>query len=84
MSLKLQKNKTLIKFLLLEETDDEELLIKYMFKKSQNFHDMFQSKKSKGFFSVLIEKHLFRDQRKFRELLRLCFDKFAYVLNLVN
>jgi hypothetical protein len=46
----LQKKKTLIKLLLLEEIDDEELLIKFMFKINQNFHDMFQTRKSEGFF----------------------------------
>jgi hypothetical protein len=55
MSLNLQKKKTIIKLLLLEEIDDEELLIKFRFKKNQNVHDMFQTRKSEGFFSV--EKH---------------------------
>jgi len=78
----LQKKKTLL--LLLEEIDDEELLMKFMFKKNQNVHDMFQTRNSEGFFSVLIEKHLFRDQRKFREFFRLSYDQFTYVLNLIE
>lgn len=45
----LQKKKTLIEILLLEEIDDEELLMKFMFKKNQNAHDMFQTRESEGF-----------------------------------
>jgi hypothetical protein len=72
MSLNLQKKETFIKLLHLEEIDDEELLNKFMLKKkNQNFHDMFQTRKFEDFFSVLIKKHLFRDQRKFREFLDL-------------
>jgi hypothetical protein len=41
----LQKKKTFIKLLLLEKIDDEKLLIEFMFKKNQNVHDMFQTRK---------------------------------------
>jgi len=44
----------------------------------------FKLENLKVFFSVLIEKHLFRDQGKFREFFRLSYDQFTYVLNLIE
>ena len=45
---------------------------------------MFQKRKEEGFFSVLIEKHLLRDEKIFREFFRLSWEQFNYVLNLIE
>lgn len=48
--------------MLLEEIEEEEMLIDQV--SSKEVHDMFQKRKEEGFFSVFIEKHLFRDEKK--------------------
>lgn len=78
------KNKQIIS-LLLEEVDEEEMLIKEILSnKTKKVHDMFRARKTEGFFNILIEKHLYRDDRKFREFFRLSWDQFNYVLNLIE
>lgn len=84
MSLNLQKKNLLIKLLLLEEIDDEEILVECIFQKNKKMHNIFQTRKTEGFFNVLIEKHLLRDEKKFREFFRLSCDQFVYVLNLIE
>jgi len=75
------RNKVLIN-LLLEEIEDEEIIIDQVITKE--VHDMFQSRKKEGFFSILIEKHLFSDEKKFREFFRLSWEQFNYILNLIE
>jgi len=79
--LRYQKKKVLIN-MLLEEIEGEEMLIDQV--SSKNVHNMFRKRKEEGFFSVLIEKHLFRDEKKFREFFRLSWEQFNYVLNLIE
>jgi len=43
----------------LEEIEEEEVFIEQV--TTKKVHDMFKTRKEEGFFSVLIEKHLFRD-----------------------
>ena len=43
-----------------------------------------KKRKEEGFFSVLIEKRLFRDEKNFREFFRLDREQFNYVLNLIE
>jgi hypothetical protein len=62
-----QKKKILIN-LLLEEIE-EDIFIEEVITKRVN--DMYSTRKEEGFFSVLIEKHLFRDKNKFRQFFRL-------------
>lgn len=57
-------------------------IIKYIISKNKN--EMYLAREAEGFFSVLIEKHLWRDETKFREFFRLSWDQFNYVLNLVE
>ncbi|KAL4149694.1 hypothetical protein QTP88_003575 [Uroleucon formosanum] len=58
--LRYQKKKVLIN-MLLEEIEEEEIVIDQV--SSKKVHDMFKKRKEEGFFSVLIEKHLFRDEK---------------------
>ncbi|KAL4107178.1 hypothetical protein QTP88_017561 [Uroleucon formosanum] len=79
--LRQQKKKILIN-LLLEEIEKEEIIIEEVMTKSVN--DLYLTRKEEGFFSVLIEKHLFRDEKKLREFFRLRWEQFNYVLNLIE
>ncbi|CAI6371130.1 unnamed protein product [Macrosiphum euphorbiae] len=79
--LRQQKKKILIN-LLLEEIEEEEIIIEEVMTKSVN--DLYLTRKKEGFFSVLIEKHLFRDEKKFREFFRLSWEQFNFVLNLIE
>jgi hypothetical protein len=67
--------------LLLEEIE-EEIIIEEVMTKSVN--NLYLTRKEEGFFSVLIEKHLFRDEKKFRGFFRLSWKQFNYVLNLIK
>lgn len=58
-----QKNKVLIN-LLLEEIEEKEVIINEVITKK--VHDMFQSKKEEEYFSILIEKHFFKDEKFYR------------------
>lgn len=71
--------------LLLQEIDEEQSIInRVVFKKSNKAHVMFLARKTEGVFSILIEKHLWRDESKFREFFRLSWDQFTYVLNIIE
>jgi len=68
----LSKKKKVLLHLLLEEVDEEEMIIKHILcNKTKKVHEMFRARKMEGFFNILIEKHLYRDDRKFREFFRL-------------
>ncbi|KAL4149524.1 hypothetical protein QTP88_003457 [Uroleucon formosanum] len=70
---------------LLRNIEEEQAIIKYLITKNQNeVHEMYLAREAEGCFSVLIEKHLWRDEIKFREFFRLSWDQFNYVLNLVE
>jgi len=80
-----KKQKCILKLLLLQHVEEEQAIIKYVLSKNKNeVHEMYLSRKAEGFFSILIEKHLWRDETKFREFFRLSWDQFNYVLNLVE
>lgn len=53
--------------------------LKYATKKKT--HNLFLTRKIEGFYSILIKKHLFEDEQKFREFFWLRWDQFNYVLN---
>ncbi|KAL4090053.1 hypothetical protein QTP88_024958 [Uroleucon formosanum] len=80
--LRYQKKKVLIN-MLLAKIEEEEMLIDQFHQKKCTI-GMFKERKEKGFFSVLIKKHLFRDVKKFREFFRLSLEQFNYVLNLIE
>jgi len=77
--LRQQKKKILIN-LLIEEIEEEEIIIEEVMTKSVN--DLYLTRKKEGL--VLIEKHLFRDEKKFREFFRLSWEQFNFVLNLIE
>ena len=80
-----KKQKLILKLLLLQQIEEEQAIIKYVVSKNKNeVHEMYLAREAEGFFSVLIEKHLWRDETKFREFFRLSWDQFNYVLNLVE
>ncbi|CAI6372753.1 unnamed protein product [Macrosiphum euphorbiae] len=80
-----RRKKQLLALLCLQEIDEEQALIHHhLSKKSKQTHTIFQARESEGFFSILIEKHLWEDQTKFREFFRLSWDQFNYVLNLIE
>lgn len=79
-----QPEKKAIRLLLLEEIDEEDAIIRRFLKNKKSIHNMFLGRKSEGFFSILIEKHIFRDETKFREFFRLSWEQFIYVLNLIE
>jgi len=56
--------------MLLEEIEEEEMVIDQV--SSKKVHDMFQTRKE-GYFSVLIEKHLFKNDKKYRAFLLVGF-----------
>lgn len=58
-----EKNK-LIKLHILDEIEKEMLIMEQTLKRNQKIDDVFVQRKSEGFFSVSIEKHLFKDETK--------------------
>lgn len=83
--LRSKKKKMLIKLMLLEQIDEETAIIEHvMSNENHNIHDMFLKRKIEGFYNILIEKHLFKDETKFREFFRLSYDQFNYVLNIIE
>lgn len=69
-------NKVLIN-LLLGKIEDEEIIIDQVMTKE--VHDMFQSRKKEGFFSILIEKHLFSDENNFFFNFNFYLEEFTYL-----
>ncbi|KAL4092211.1 hypothetical protein QTP88_026749 [Uroleucon formosanum] len=73
-----KKQKLILNLLLLQEVDEEQTIInKVMFNNSNQAHQMFLTRKTEGVFSILIEKHLWRDDSKFREFFRLSRDQYT-------
>jgi len=66
-----KKQKCIIKLFLLQQVEEEQAVIKFVLSKNKNEgHEMYLAREAEGFFSVLIEKHLWRDETKFREFFR--------------
>ncbi|KAL4132221.1 hypothetical protein QTP88_009421 [Uroleucon formosanum] len=86
VAMSLSKKKKVLLHLLLEEVEEEEMIINHniLCNKTKKVHEMFQTRKIEGFFNILIKKHLYREDRKFREFFRLSWDQFNYVLNLIE
>jgi len=80
-----KKQKLIVKLLLLQEVEEEQAIIKHVLSNKKNeVHEIYLTRETEGFFSVLIEKHLWRDETKFREFFRLSWDQFNYILNLIE
>ncbi|KAK9718342.1 hypothetical protein QE152_g23254 [Popillia japonica] len=74
----------LFALLFLEEEEDEEI-INYLKKRKRSApHEIFVTRPSEGYFSLLIKEHLKGDEKKFREFFRLNKDQFYFVLNIVE
>jgi hypothetical protein len=57
-----------LNLLLLQEVDEEQETVKYTLASSKNeAHEMLIARKTEGFLSFLIGKHLRKDETKFRE-----------------
>ncbi|CAI6356689.1 unnamed protein product [Macrosiphum euphorbiae] len=87
MSSLAKKQKLMLNLLLLQEADEEHAIIKHVIlcdAEKNKTHDMFLARKTEGFFSILIEKHLWRDEKKFREFFRVSCDQFHYILNIIE
>ena len=80
-----KKQKLILNLLLLQGVDEEETIInRVVFNKYNKAHEMFLTRKTEGVYSILIEKHLWRDESKFREFFRLSRDQYTYVLNIIE
>lgn len=80
-----KKEKLILKLLLLQEVEEENATIRLILSNNKNeVHQMFLAWKTEEFFSVLIEKHLWKDEKKFREFFRLSWDQFNFVLNIIE
>lgn len=78
-----KKQKLFLKLLLLQELDEEQAIIKYVLSNNKiEVHEMYLARKAEGFFSVLIQKHLWWDETKFIKIFILSSDQFNYILNL--
>lgn len=77
----------MLNLLLLQEADEEHAVIKHIILRNaekHKTHNMYLARKTEGFFSILIEKHLWRDEKKIREFFRVSCDQFLYILNIVG
>jgi hypothetical protein len=63
-----KKQKLILKLILWQEVDEDQGIIKYvMWNEKNEVHKMFLAKKIEEFFSVLLVKHLWQYETKFRE-----------------
>jgi hypothetical protein len=61
------------------------IFIKQLFSnKNTEVHWTFLARKTEGFFSIPIENHLWKNEKKFRKLFSLNWNQFIYVLNLIE
>lgn len=76
----------LLSYLFLEEIEEEELLLENLIEEQRNAteHPLFLSRPEEGFFSILINRHLIHDDKKFRDFFRLNVDQFNYILDLIK
>lgn len=72
-----------MRHLLLEEIDDEEILLHHC-EDNVDVHPMFKTRSEESCFHILVNRHLIKDDQKFREYFRLNISQFNYVLELVK
>jgi hypothetical protein len=79
-------DKSGVRLLMLEEEEDDEILHLNLNENGGNIsvHDMFKARSEEGLNTILINRHLMKDERKFREFFRLNVRQFNYVLKLVE
>lgn len=72
-------------YLLLEENEEEEMVLQQINnERNAETHIIFKTRPEEGYFTVLINRHLLQDDKKFREFFRLNIAQFNYVLDLVK
>ena len=82
---KLSKNRRLlIKYLLAEEIEDEELIFEMYGRKRAKTHVMFELRSEEGMYSKLIVNHLREDPKKFAEFFRLSWEQFDFLVELIK
>ncbi|PNF41935.1 hypothetical protein B7P43_G14653 [Cryptotermes secundus] len=75
-----------LRLLMLEEEEDDEILHLILSENggSRSVHDLFKARAEEELNSILINRHLMKGERKFREFFRLNIQQFNYVLKLVE
>ena len=82
---KLSKGKRLlIKYLLAEDEEEEQVLFEMYGRKRAATHIMFDLRKEEGIFNKLIVNHLREDPKKFLDFFRLSSDQFNFLLALIK
>lgn len=67
--------------ILAEEEDDDLLLLYY--ENREPIDPIFKSRNEEGYYQILIQKHLYCDEKKFRKFCRLNKKQFNFVLSLI-
>lgn len=71
-----KKQKLILDLLVLQEVNKEQNIVKYVLTNVKNgVRELFLTRKTEEFISVLIEKRLWRDEAKFREFFRFSWDQ---------
>lgn len=84
MSLTVSRRRKILKCLLLEEMEDDEVVRNIFEKKRAKKHRMFELKNEEGFFENLVINHLREDGKKFTEYFRLSVQQFDFLLGLIE
>lgn len=78
----INNNEIIIK--LLEEEEEEEEMLYGSSAGRKPVNNIFKLRESEGFFEVLVNGHLKKNQIKFREFFRLNYDQFNFILALIK
>jgi hypothetical protein len=75
-----------LRLLMLEEEEDDEILHLILNENGGNrsVHEMFKGRSEGGLNTILINRHLMKDERQFREFFRLNVLQFNHALKLVE
>jgi len=77
-------NNKILLLLLEEEQEEDELLYNVKYKKREKVDELFLNRKSEGYFEILINRHLQRNETKFREFFRVNKNQFDFLLSLIE
>ena len=80
------KNDLLLLYPLLEEIDEEEEILMQLnnHEKIAEVHPIFKRRSEEGYFNNLINQHLLKDEKKFREFFRLNIAQFNFILDVIK
>ena len=79
-----RKRRWLIKYLLAEEIEDEEVILQMYGGKRAKIHLMFELRNKEGIFQRLITNHLREDHNMFAEFFRLSVEQFDFLVELIK